>query len=455
MNDRLLYIGSTNKIRCQINNYRVPGERIILYLSMLFCAVIFLGLPIFFKYLELLLAFLGVFISHIIMVKIHQAHLLGQCVKLSENQVPKVFESAKSAASKLKIKIPDIFIKQDPTINAYAIGFIGKKSVILHSETVSSMQKEELISVLGHEFSHIKLKHTNWSVVTNSASGVGIPILSNILQFIFLFWSRKAEFSCDRGSIIASEDLQSSVNALVKIAVGKELSGDINIDDFINQGKGINGGWFNRFAASFSTHPYLPKRVEKLKEFYEKYVIDVEETAHKEEAEEIDEIDEGKRIVQDSFNWFLGKKIYELQRNKFIRRFCLNNLYIKVVLFLKNEKILNNLLILLRNEKKKRIYKLEIRYYEKILEYIKIKKQIKQSPEIKSIFEGTCTKCNSTFKIDHSIIPKSGIYVRCHKCAELFFIKNGSSFQIIVPIRVDKYFNNKIKNSNKSNVAQY
>jgi predicted Zn finger-like uncharacterized protein len=450
MNKNYPHALDTKKKKYKIDNYRVAGERLILYMSMLFCLSIFLAMPLLFGYLELLLVFLGVFITHIIVVKIHQAQLIGQCVKVSESQFSQIYNSAKVSASNLRMEIPEIFIKQEPTINAYAIGFIGKKSVILHSKTVSSMKSEELISILGHEFSHIKLKHTNWAVVTSSVSGAGIPILSKILQFIFLFWSRKAEFSCDRGSIIACGNLQAAVNALIKIAVGEELFNEVSIDDFENQG---NDGWFNRFAGSFSTHPYLVKRVLKLKEFYERYVLDTEKENDKKHVDEIDEIKEGRRIIGNSFDRLLSKKVKKLQQFNFIKRICLSNLYKKAVLLTRNKKLLNNLDEFLRKEKQATILKLEMLYYKKIIDYVKAKNHIKISQEKKNIYEGTCTKCNSKFRIDKSIIPIDGIYVKCRKCSELFLVKDNACFQIIAPVRLGRYSNWNNKKNSRNNIS--
>ena len=60
------------------------------------------------------------------------------------------------------------------------------------------------------------------------------------MGFILLIWSRKAEFTADRGGVLASRDLKSSVSALAKVAIGGELYEELNLAKFINQEKEID-----------------------------------------------------------------------------------------------------------------------------------------------------------------------------------------------------------------------
>lgn len=130
------------------------------------------------------------------------------------------------------------------------------------------MNNDELILILGHEFSHIRCHHTNWIVITNSSEGIRIPILSDIMGFIFLMWSRKAEFTADRGGLLASRNLKASISALSKIAVGEKLYKELNIDVFIDQDKQINDDIISKISQTLSTHPYTVKRLLALKDYY-------------------------------------------------------------------------------------------------------------------------------------------------------------------------------------------
>ncbi len=149
------------------DDYRVPAEKFALYLSMAAAYIIlFLLIGLTFGW------FLVIVLVIAMWVRIQQGQLLGQCVKVSEHQLPEVYKACKVASERLSMRMPDIFVRQDPVINAYAIGFLRKRSVVLHSATVESMNEDELIAIIGHEFSHIKCNHTTWMVLTCSAQSV-------------------------------------------------------------------------------------------------------------------------------------------------------------------------------------------------------------------------------------------------------------------------------------------
>ncbi len=163
--------------------------------------------------------------------------------------------------------VPDVFIVQHPVINAYAIGFFGKKSVVLHSATVESMLEAELCFILGHEFSHIKCGHTNWLVFTASKDAFYVPLVSDVLGLAFLLWSRMAEYVCDRAGLIASGDLRASIGALVKAAVGKQLSQRMNLDEFFGQKGNVDADDISKFSEILATHPYIVNRIYAIESF--------------------------------------------------------------------------------------------------------------------------------------------------------------------------------------------
>jgi Zn-dependent protease with chaperone function len=202
-------------------------------------------------------------------VWIKQSQYLGTAAKVSEKQFPKIYAIAKEAADRLCMPLPTVFIRQDPTLNASAIGFLGKKSVVLHSATVEAMDENELQQIIGHELSHIKCGHTNIGVLTNSSQGISVPFISQLLSFIFLFWSRKAEYTCDRGGLLACRDLKGAIASICKIAVGPSLFQQMDIDDFLNQKMELDGNDVAKLSESLATHPYLVKRLHALQEFHE------------------------------------------------------------------------------------------------------------------------------------------------------------------------------------------
>jgi len=246
------------------DDFRVKGEKAGLYLGFAILAFILL----FITAISVGIVTLIVVASTAIVVWIRQGQLVGGAARVSGKQFPKVHAIATQAASRLGMQQPEIFIKQDPTLNAFAIGFLGKKSVVLHSATVEAMDERELQHIIGHEFSHIKCGHTNLTVLTSSSDGVDVPIISQFLGLVFLFWSRKAEYTCDRGGLLACREPRASVAAICKLAVGPALFRQLDIDDFLNQHMAIDQDDVAKWSETFATHPYLVKRIHAIQKYF-------------------------------------------------------------------------------------------------------------------------------------------------------------------------------------------
>ena len=89
------------------------------------------------------------------------------------------------------------------------------------------------------------------------------------MGFIFLFWSRKAEYTCDRGGLLASRDPKAAIAAMCKLAVGPTLFKQMDIEDFQNQQMAIDQNDVAKLSEKLATHPYLVKRIHAIQHFFE------------------------------------------------------------------------------------------------------------------------------------------------------------------------------------------
>jgi Zn-dependent protease with chaperone function len=242
-----------------IADLRVPGETGALVVGgALLVVVLMLLLRITFGTIFVLMALA------LVWIRVRQGQMVGQAVKVTEHQLPDVYAVACQAADRLCMPLPDVFVTQHPIINAYALGFTGRQSVVLHSATVEAMEPNELCSILGHEFTHIKCRHTRWLVLTNLKGSIHLPIISDVVGFVLLNWARKAEYTSDRGGLIACHDLRAAITALAKVAVGKELFKRLNIDAFLNQKETLNTDGIAKLSETLTDHPYLVNRIHAL-----------------------------------------------------------------------------------------------------------------------------------------------------------------------------------------------
>ena len=199
--------------------------------------------------------------------RIHQNILLGSCVKVTSAQFADVYNLFREGADRLCVKQPDLYIQQGDELNAYAIGPFGKKAVVATSRLVATMTSAELQFVLGHELTHIKCRHTFWlGVIGNDQEGsASIPFLSTILGMCFLHWSRKAEYTCDRGGHMACTDSNAAVCAIAKLLVGPELFPALQMDQIAKQLKEIDDDLSVQWCEwGFADHPFILNRIQAL-----------------------------------------------------------------------------------------------------------------------------------------------------------------------------------------------
>jgi Zn-dependent protease with chaperone function len=201
------------------------------------------------------------------MLKVAQNNILGGAVAVTEKQFPEYHKLIVTAARRLCMPVPSVFIKYNPAINAYSLGFTSSPTVVLHSALVEALTEDELLQVLGHEFSHIKCGHTFWNVIAGSTTGAQIPILTEILKLVFQNWNRRAEYTADRGGLLSSRSVPSAIGTLGKLAVGKELYSRLQVDEFLKQETAVRESQFTMVAEAFMDHPYTVKRMKEMTDF--------------------------------------------------------------------------------------------------------------------------------------------------------------------------------------------
>jgi len=262
--DRVLMSG-----RLDADSLRVTGEKWALTMGLIAIVLVLLVLLRMTWGAILIVLFMSV-----VWVKVRQGQLLGQSVQISPQQFPDLYQLAKQAAQRLDMDMPDIFVVQNPVINAYALGFLGRKSVVLHSATIEAMSNTELLSIIGHEMTHIKCLHTHWLVFTSLNDTLRLPLVSDFVSIVLLNWSRKAEYTCDRGGLLVCRHLPASITALVKVAVGATLFEKMNLQAFFEQTPYIDADHIARLSERLTSHPYILHRIKALSQFADSPLYD-------------------------------------------------------------------------------------------------------------------------------------------------------------------------------------
>ncbi len=213
--------------------------------------------------LVLLIGVISFFYFSLLIVRIHNKNMLGRGIKVSADQIPELHELGLKVAERLQINPPQIFVVKGDEINAYALGFKRNYAVVVNSKVVEEMDQEEMAFILGHEFTHIKFRHTLWSTLIGDA-GASIPVLSWLLSLPFLKWSRDAEYTCDRGGLVACGSKEAAVSALLLMLGGEKLCRSLSLEDIRKQANELEKGGIFRNPEAFSTHPFIVNRIVKI-----------------------------------------------------------------------------------------------------------------------------------------------------------------------------------------------
>jgi Zn-dependent protease with chaperone function len=206
--------------------------------------------------------------------RIARANLMAGAVRLGENQLPHIWRLHRMVFQALDIEeVPDLYLQEDPTINAMA-GGTHRPMVVLNSRLIDVLDESGVKAILGHEAAHVHCDHVHYGTVfgylgrlaagTMPAALAGLPVLA--ISHALRGWSRTAELSADRGAALATGDPDAVCRALLALTAGTAAR-HLNVDAFVEQGleyEADGSKTIRRLADMQSTHPLTIRRVRAL-----------------------------------------------------------------------------------------------------------------------------------------------------------------------------------------------
>lgn len=205
----------------------------------------------------------------------------ADAVRVSENQFPEVYRLYKEALRTLDApeEYP-LFMSQTPMVNAGAYG-MDQPFIILNSGTRIILNDEELQYVIAHEIGHIMSDHVLYKTMTVlliNLANMGFPIVGLAARAVLvglLEWSRKSELSCDRAGLLAMQDPEIVMSAMLKMAGGPTSQDETSLAEFIiqaeeyRQGGDVADQVFKVLNVLGRTHPFHVLRVAELRDWIE------------------------------------------------------------------------------------------------------------------------------------------------------------------------------------------
>lgn len=214
---------------------------------------------------------------------------MASSVKVTPQQCPDIHAKLQIVCTTLGVEMPDLFIMQNPVMNAFTFG-VDKPYIVLHSALLERLSEDETLAVIAHEVGHIHAEHVLYltaarilELLANASVGALLPG-SEIVKFIvsagigsaILAWARRAELSCDRAALLVTQNPHAVGRTMMKLA-GGTFASKIDYELFLEQGrqfqkdcdeKALDKFWANLVNAGQS-HPLPIWRVSQILEWVE------------------------------------------------------------------------------------------------------------------------------------------------------------------------------------------
>lgn len=200
--------------------------------------------------------FIGFFIfsAHALMI----AYIKGNAVKLSEIQLPGIYQKVVDSARKLGLDtLPEAYVMQaGGALNAFATKFFSRNFVVIYTDLLESCDEngKEMDMIIGHEIGHLALRHLK---------NIWLLIPAHLIPWLWPAYSRAREYSCDLCGYEVVGELEPAITGLTILAAGGKYGRQVDTDTFVKQVQDTRGFWTSVYELNAS-HPFLPKRIAAL-----------------------------------------------------------------------------------------------------------------------------------------------------------------------------------------------
>ncbi|HEX8557640.1 MAG TPA: M48 family metallopeptidase [Pyrinomonadaceae bacterium] len=207
----------------------------------------------------------------------------ASAVKVTPKQCPDLYAKLQVACTTLGVDMPELFVQQNPTVNAFT-GGVKKPIIVLHSQLIERLNDEETLAVIAHEVGHIHAEHVlyitaarllealaNAAIAVSPITNLIGQILSVTMRSALLAWARRAELSCDRAALLVVQDPDVIGRTMMKLC-GGTFASRVDYDQFLAQARDFQKNYdekaLDRFWADIInaglTHPFPVWRVAEI-----------------------------------------------------------------------------------------------------------------------------------------------------------------------------------------------
>jgi hypothetical protein len=205
---------------------------------------------------------------------------IGAGIRVGPRQMSMHYAMLREACSVLDVAEPEMYV-MDGDVNAYTSGH-NHPFIILNTSLLELLDDDEVMAVIAHEVGHIKCGHVLYKMMARviqplieMAGAVG-KVAGVGIEAGLSAWDRRSELSADRAALLVTQNSQTCITMLMKIAGGTTRHvTSLDPEQFLNQARAYKEGLdqktsdrFYRFLATMgATHPFPVERARALDEW--------------------------------------------------------------------------------------------------------------------------------------------------------------------------------------------
>jgi Zn-dependent protease with chaperone function len=205
---------------------------------------------------------------------------LASGVRVGPQQFAEVHDIVQDAAKVLDLyEVPEVFVVQDPTVNAFTLG-IDRPWIVVSTGALDLFDDAELRFVIGHECGHVLSGHGVYRTMLHQLMALAarvawIPVGGwglRAVVFALEEWQRAAELSGDRAGLLVVQDVDAALRAHMKTAGGSRLR-DMDAGAFLAQSDDYRHTTQARDSVAKllnlmgRTHPFAVQRAGELRDW--------------------------------------------------------------------------------------------------------------------------------------------------------------------------------------------
>ena len=249
--------------------YRYPNEEIILGVTILLAIGVVVLTATATVCMSVVFIGLFVFYAHSSGTS-HHRELIAGAQRVTRSSTPGLAQIVEESTGRLQVEPVDVFIVHNNTLNAYTFGLSSPKAVVVYDGLLRAMDHDEVQFVVGHELGHVDLGHTWLNSLAGGMAGIPASISAALILTLALrWWNRACEFSADRAGLLACNNPQKAISALLKLELGpqaRQLSPQA-VQQAMTKIAAEDDSWLEGMGEAFATHPMIERRVRELMKF--------------------------------------------------------------------------------------------------------------------------------------------------------------------------------------------